>query len=172
MLTQQALEDIQPHLSDPDPSLREMFEMEKEDLTEQLDNALAILPDLLLPASETDPLSLMLSINAGVGGSEASLFAEEMARMYTRFAEKRGWKIEVLSQTDGPGGKGGGGVREMTMKMEPPPYGTEDTEVYGLLRWEKGVHRVQRVPMTETQGRVHTSTVTVVVSPSDPPMLI
>lgn len=130
----------------------------------QLDSSVSTLPDLLLPPSSTDPLALMMSINAGVGGSEASLFAEEMARMYTRFAEKRGWKIEVLSQTEGPSGKGGGGVREMTMKMEPAPYSSDDAEVYGLLRWEKGVHRVQRVPMTETQGRVHTSTVTVVVS--------
>lgn len=136
-----------------------MFQLEKDDLTEQLDQALATLPDLLLPPLETDPLALMMSINAGVGGSEASLFAEEMARMYTRFAEKRGWKIEVLSETEGPSGKG---VREMTVKMEPPPYA--EGMVYGLLRWEKGVHRVQRVPATETQGRVHTSTITIVVS--------
>lgn len=140
-----------------------MFEMEVEELSEQLDSAIGQLPDLLLPPSETDPLALMMSLNAGVGGSEAALFAEEMARMYTRFAEKRGWKIEVPSQTEGPNGRG---VREMTIKMEPAPY--SEGEVYGLLRWEKGVHRVQRVPQTETQGRVHTSTVTIVVMPIYP----
>ncbi len=139
-----------------------MFEMEVEELNEQLDSAIGQLPDLLLPPSETDPLALMMSLNAGVGGSEAGLFAEEMARMYIRFAEKRGWKIEVLSQTEGANGRG---VREMTIKMEP---GYSEGEVYGLLRWEKGVHRVQRVPQTETQGRVHTSTITIVVMPIYP----
>ncbi|BEJ13628.1 hypothetical protein CspHIS471_0308020 [Cutaneotrichosporon sp. HIS471] len=152
-----------PHLSDPDQTLRDMFEMEVEELNEQLDSAIGQLPNLLLPPSETGPLPLMMSINAGVGGSEAGLFAEEMARMYTRFAEKHGWKIEVLSKTEGPNGRG---VREMTMKMEPAPY--SEGEVYGLLRWERGVHRVQRVPQTETQGRVHTSTITIVVMPIYP----
>jgi peptide chain release factor 1 len=105
----------------------------------------------------------MLSLNAGVGGSESGLFAEELARMYTRFGERRGWKSEVISQTEGPVAKGGGGLREVTIKFEPPPF-TEDEQVFGLLKWERGVHRVQRVPITEQQGRVHTSTVACVVS--------
>ncbi|RSH80486.1 uncharacterized protein EHS24_009066 [Apiotrichum porosum] len=162
-----ALVDVQPHLSDPDASLRELFEMERDDLLVQLDEALAALPALLLPQSESASLPAMLSLNAGVGGSESGLFAEELARMYTRFGERRGWKSEVISQTEGPVAKGGGGLREVTIKFEPPPF-TEDEQVFGLLKWERGVHRVQRVPITEQQGRVHTSTVACVVLPIYP----
>ncbi|GMK56897.1 hypothetical protein CspeluHIS016_0307370 [Cutaneotrichosporon spelunceum] len=163
-----ALEDIQPHLSDPDAALRELFALELDDLRQHLDTVIAQLPAHLLPTPETDDLPVMLSINAGVGGSEAALFAEEMARLYTRFAELRSWRVSVLSSTEGPGGRG---LRETTMKIEPPAYaadGTDDAGVYGQLRWERGVHRVQRVPQTETQGRVHTSTITVVVMPIFP----
>jgi peptide chain release factor 1 len=136
-----------------------MFQAEYGDLSAELDEMVtSTLPELLLPPLSTAEFPVIMSINAGVGGSEASLFVEELARMYTRFAEQRGWRIEVMSQVEGPGGKGGGGFREITMKIDG------SGEVYGQLQWERGVHRVQRVPATETMGRVHTSTVAVVVS--------
>jgi peptide chain release factor 1 len=160
----QALIDVDPMLDDPDPSLREMFESEHDSLLEELDAALDLLPDLLLPPSETAHLPAIMTLNAGVGGSEAALFVEEMSRTYQRFAEKRGWKTEIMSSSEGAGSKGGGGLREITMKFEPPPYGGEDSELYGLVKWERGVHRVQRIPQTETQGRVHTSTIAAIVS--------
>lgn len=143
-----------------------MFETEKDELLDTLDEAISQLPLVLLPAPATASLPVMMSINAAVGGTEAALFAEELARMYTRFAEHHKWKIEEISKTEGGAGKGSAGLREITLKFEPPPYGNETDEVYGLLRWEKGVHRVQRVPATESQGRVHTSTAAVIVRPS------
>jgi peptide chain release factor 1 len=160
-----ALVDLQPLLSDPDEELRELFTAEQEELLESLDAALDALPELLLPPSETAGLPAVMSLNAGVGGSESALFVEEMARLYQRFAEKRGWKIEIISKTEGNVGKGTGGLREITIKFDPPPY--SDAEVYGLVKWERGVHRVQRVPLTETMGRVHTSTIAAVVSLTD-----
>jgi peptide chain release factor 1 len=139
-----------------------MFRAEYDALCSELDHLVAsTLPQLLLPPLATASLPAIMSLNAGVGGSDAALFVEEMTRMYTRFAEQRGWKMEIMSQVEGPGGKGGGGYREFTMKLE----GWD--EVYGQLQWETGVHRVQRVPATETMGRVHTSTVAVVVSLED-----
>lgn len=158
--------DLEPHLSDPDPDLRELFALEREELLEKLDALISTMPEVLLPPSETGPLATVMSLNAGVGGSEAALFTEELARMYIRFGEKRGWKTEIISQTDGPAAKGHSGLRDITVKFEPAPYAAEGDEVYGLLRWEKGVHRVQRVPLTETGGRLHTSAVAVVVSKS------
>ncbi|KAL1407047.1 Peptide chain release factor 1, mitochondrial [Vanrija albida] len=160
-----AVADLEPHLADPDESLRELFQLEREELLERLDTLISTMPELLLPPSSTASLPAVMSLNAGVGGSEASLFTEEMARMYLRFGEKRGWKAEVISKTDGPPAKGGAGLRDITIKFDPPAYAEEGDEVYGLLRWEKGVHRVQRVPVTETMGRVHTSAVAVVVLP-------
>lgn len=139
--------------------------MEKEELLGSLDEVLEELPSVILPPSPTSMLPAMMSINAAVGGTEAALFAEELARMYTRFAEKRQWKIEVISQTEGGAGKGTAGLREITMKFDPPPYSGDTEEVYGMMRWEKGVHRVQRVPATESAGRIHTSTVGIVVMP-------
>ncbi|KAK8845521.1 peptide chain release factor 1 [Kwoniella newhampshirensis] len=166
--------DMQPHLNDPDPTLREMFAAEHQDLRSNLDELItSSLPRLLLPPSPTASLPAMMSINAGVGGIESALCTESIARMYIRFAEKKGWKTEEISRVDGTGGKGGGGIRELTIKFEPSPWGGGDesegaNEVYGLLQWEKGVHRVQRIPPNETLGRIHTSTVAVVVLPIYP----
>ncbi len=138
-----------------------MFEEEHKGLCVQLDSlTTTLIPRLLLPPPPTACLPAVMSVNAGVGGSESALFAEEMVRMYTRFAEKRGWKMETISKVDGAVGKGSGGLKEMTVKFSSP---SEDESVYGMLQWERGVHRVQRVPATETMGRVHTSTVAVVV---------
>jgi peptide chain release factor 1 len=109
---------------------------------------------LLLPKDPNDEKNVILEIRAGTGGDEASLFATEIFRMYTRFAEQHRWKVEVLSLSE----SGVGGYKEVIAIIE-------GARVYSQLKWESGVHRVQRVPATETQGRVHTSAVTVAVLP-------
>jgi peptide chain release factor 1 len=109
---------------------------------------------LLLPKDPNDEKNVILEIRAGTGGDEASLFAAEIFRMYTRFAEQHKWKIELLSMSE----SGVGGYKEVIAIIE-------GDRVYSQLKWESGVHRVQRVPATETQGRVHTSAVTVAVLP-------
>ncbi len=109
---------------------------------------------LLLPKDPNDEKNVILEIRAGTGGDEASLFAAEIFRMYTRFAEQHRWKVEVLSLSE----SGVGGYKEVIAIIE-------GARVYSQLKWESGVHRVQRVPATETQGRVHTSAVTVAVLP-------
>ncbi len=108
----------------------------------------------LLPRDPNDDRDAILEVRAGTGGDEAALFAEEIARMYVRFAERRRWRVELLETTPGTAG----GVKEIS-------YAVRGEGVYGLLRWESGVHRVQRVPATESQGRIHTSAVTVAVLP-------
>jgi len=109
---------------------------------------------LLLPRDPNDEKNVILEIRAGTGGDEASLFAAEIFRMYTRFAELKHWKVEMLSLSE----SGVGGYKEVIAIIE-------GEHVYSQLKWESGVHRVQRVPATETQGRVHTSAVTVAVLP-------
>src|SRR5450432_2981243 len=109
---------------------------------------------LLLPKDPNDGKNVILEIRAGTGGDEASLFAAEIFRMYTRFAEQHKWKIELLSMSE----SGVGGFKEVIAIIE-------GERVYSQMKWESGVHRVQRVPSTETQGRVHTSAVTVAVLP-------
>jgi peptide chain release factor 1 len=109
---------------------------------------------LLLPKDPNDDKNVILEIRAGTGGDEASLFAAEIFRMYQRFAEQHRWKIEVLSTSE----SGVGGFKEVIAIIE-------GSRVYSQMKWESGVHRVQRVPVTETQGRVHTSAVTVAVLP-------
>jgi peptide chain release factor 1 len=109
---------------------------------------------LLLPKDPNDEKNVILEIRAGTGGDEASLFAAEIFRMYTRFAEQKRWKVEVLSLSE----SGVGGYKEVIAIIE-------GDRVYSQLKWESGVHRVQRVPETEQQGRVHTSAITVAVLP-------
>jgi peptide chain release factor 1 len=109
---------------------------------------------LLLPKDPNDEKNVVLEIRAGTGGDEASLFAAEIFRMYTRFAEQHRWKVEVLNLSE----SGVGGYKEVVAIIE-------GERVYSQLKWESGVHRVQRVPATETQGRVHTSAITVAVLP-------
>ena len=109
---------------------------------------------LLLPKDPNDEKNVIVEIRAGTGGDEASLFAAEMFRMYSRFAEQHRWKIEVLSTSD----SGVGGMKEVIFLIE-------GDKVFSQMKYESGVHRVQRVPATETQGRVHTSAVTVAVLP-------
>ncbi len=150
-----AIEESHQLLSDPDPSLRSMATEEIEDLNSQLSNLLTqTLPNLLLQPSPTSSLSAILEMKAGVGGDESSLFVEQISRMYIRYANSQGWKCEILSKT--PGG-GLGGLKEITIKVL-------GEGAFGRLKNERGVHRVQRVPETESAGRVHTSTIAVVVS--------
>lgn len=122
-----------------------------EPLIERLTKELNV---LLLPKDPNDSKNVVLEIRAGTGGDEASLFAAEMFRMYSRYADKRGWRVELLSTN----ATGLGGVKEVTALIS-------GDKVYSRLKNEGGVHRVQRVPATETQGRIHTSTVTVAVLP-------
>src|SRR6266480_2566695 len=114
----------------------------------------AEIPPLLIPKDPNDEKNVLLEIRAGTGGEEAALFAAETFRMYSRFAERQGWKIDVVSMTRA----GQGGIKEVIAMVE-------GNRVYSKLRYESGVHRVQRVPATEASGRIHTSAVTVAVLP-------
>jgi len=143
-------------LGDPstDPELRLMAESEAADLRlreEALEQELKV---LLLPKDPRDEKSVLLEIRAGAGGDESSLFAQDLFRMYTRFAESKGWKTEVMSSSLSPIG----GLKEIV-------FGISGRGVFSRLKYESGVHRVQRVPKTEGSGRIHTSTVTVAVLP-------
>ena len=137
-----------------DPELVEMAKEELGELEGDLEKTDAELEVALLPHDPNDDRDAILEIRAGTGGDEAALFCEEMSRVYVRFAERRGWKSELVDGTPGTAG----GMKEIT-------YAIRGDGVYGILRWESGVHRVQRVPATESQGRIHTSAVTVAVLP-------
>ena len=146
------IEAAQDMLSDPD--MREMAEEELETgktRVEQLEGELQI---LLLPRDPDDDRSVFLEIRAGTGGDESALFAGDLLRMYTRFAEERGWRVELMSES----GSELGGYKEVIARLE-------GAGVYGELKFESGAHRVQRVPETEAQGRIHTSACTVAVLP-------
>ena len=141
-------------LAETDPDLRAMAEEEIAALEPRAAAIEEEIKVLLLPKDPNDEKNVILEIRAGTGGDEASLFAAEIFRMYTRFAEQHRWKVEVLSLSE----SGVGGYKEVIAIIE-------GERVYSQLKWESGVHRVQRVPATETQGRVHTSAVTVAVLP-------
>ncbi|WP_372755331.1 peptide chain release factor 1 [Labilibaculum sp.] len=140
--------------SESDEELREMAKMELEDLEDKLPEMEENIKLLLVPADPEDSKNAILEIRAGAGGDEASIFAGDLARMYTKFCEAKGWKISISSLSEGTSG----GYKEIVMSV------TGDG-VYGVLKYESGVHRVQRVPQTETQGRVHTSAASVAVLP-------
>jgi peptide chain release factor 1 len=141
-------------LEDDDSEVRELAETELTDLQVQQNAMEREIRLLLIPKDPNAEKNAILEVRAGTGGDEAALFAADLFRMYSRYAEARGWKIEPLSisQTDG------GGFREVIINIT-------GKEVFGRLQYECGVHRVQRVPSTESQGRIHTSTVTVAVLP-------
>jgi peptide chain release factor 1 len=149
---QTAIADAKSMLAEAD--MREMAELELAELEPKLEAAEAELKVLLLPKDPNDDKNIILELRAGTGGDEASLFVAEVFRMYLRFAEQHRWKVEVLSQTDSDVG----GLKDITALVEG--HG-----VYAQMKYESGVHRVQRVPATETQGRVHTSAITVAVLP-------
>lgn len=137
-----------------DRDLREMAEIELAEQNERLANITSELEVLLIPKDENDGKNVIMEIRGAAGGDEANIFAGDLFRMYTYYAEKNGWKIEVINEI--PGTSGGYSQVECMIKGE---------NVYSKLKYESGAHRVQRVPETESQGRVHTSTSTVVVMP-------
>ena len=148
----QGLAESRALLSDPD--MKEMAEEEIASLAPREPILEEEIKVLLLPKDPNDEKNVILEIRAGTGGDEASLFAAEVFRMYQRFAEQHRWKIELLSLSE----SGVGGYKEVIAIIE-------GDRVYSQMKWESGVHRVQRVPATETQGRVHTSAITVAVLP-------
>src|SRR3984957_14898731 len=150
----QGLAEARAMLAETDPELRTMAEEEIASLAPREPVLEEEIKVLLLPKDPNDEKNVILEIRAGTGGDEASLFAAEIFRMYQRFAEQHKWKIELLSMSE----SGVGGYKEVIAIIE-------GERVYSQLKWESGVHRVQRVPATETQGRVHTSAVTVAVLP-------
>ncbi len=152
--TLREIEDASGMLADADLEVRELAETELAELEERRKAAEQEIRLLLAPKDPNAEKNAILEIRAGTGGDEAALFAADLFRMYSRYAEARGWKIEPLSlsQTDG------GGIREVIVNIE-------GKSAFGRLQHERGVHRVQRVPATESQGRIHTSTVTVAVLP-------
>src|SRR5881296_3739471 len=137
-----------------DPEMRAYAQEELDKLEPRVAGIEEDLKLLLLPKDPNDEKNVVLEIRAGTGGDEATLFAAEMFRMYTRYAESQRWKVEVLSTSE----SGVGGLKEIIALIE-------GNRVYSRLKYESGVHRVQRVPQTEQQGRVHTSAVTVAVLP-------
>jgi peptide chain release factor 1 len=143
-------------LDDPrtDEEMRALAEAERPEAVEALERAAQGLRVLLLPKDEADEKSAILEVRAGTGGDEASLFAGDLFRMYARYAELKGWRVEILAQSEGTVG----GFKEVTAEIK-------GRSVFARLKFESGVHRVQRVPDTETQGRIHTSAATVAVLP-------
>ncbi|MFW5830941.1 MAG: peptide chain release factor 1 [Prolixibacteraceae bacterium] len=137
-----------------DEELREMAREEMEKAEELIPKKEKKIKMLLVPADPEDDKNAILEIRAGTGGDEASIFAGDLFRMYSKFCEKKGWKFEVTNISEGTAG----GYKEIVAKVS-------GDGVYGVLKYESGVHRVQRVPQTETQGRVHTSAATVAVLP-------
>ena len=140
--------------SDEDAEMKEMAKMELEELEPRREVLEEEIKVLLIPKDPEDDKNVLLELRAGTGGDEASIFAGDLYRMYTRYFDDKGWKVDVMNVTEGTVG----GYKEVILKV------TGD-EVYGALKYEAGVHRVQRVPETETQGRVHTSAATVAVLP-------
>ena len=137
-----------------DPDMREMAQEEMTELEARKEGLLAEIRILLVPKDPNDAKNIILEIRAGTGGDEAALFASDLFRMYNRYAERNGWKVELLSLSE----SGVGGIKEVIAIIA-------GKNVYSRLKYESGVHRVQRVPATEASGRIHTSTATVAVLP-------
>ena len=148
------LADTRELLSDGDAEIRKMAYNEIEELEAAIGEAERELKVLLLPKDPNDHKNVVLEIRAGTGGDEAGLFVADLFRMYSRFSEVRHWKVDILSSNP----TGAGGFKEIITLIE-------GDKVYSQLKYESGVHRVQRVPTTESQGRIHTSAVTVAVLP-------
>src|SRR5471032_1163848 len=148
------LEGAQALLKDSDPDMREMAVEEVREAKEQLIEIESRLQRMLLPKDPNDGRNVFLEIRAGTGGDEAAIFSGDLFRMYSRYAERRGWRVEILSENEGEHG----GYKEVIARVE-------GDNVYGKLKFESGAHRVQRVPATESQGRIHTSACTVAVLP-------
>jgi peptide chain release factor 1 len=141
-------------VDEKDEEMREMAKAELDELSGKVDELEEKLKILLLPTDPQDNKNAILEIRAGSGGDEASIFAGDLFRMYSKYCEQKGWKIEISNCTEGTAG----GFKEIIATVK-------GDGVYGILKYESGVHRVQRVPQTETQGRIHTSAASVVVLP-------
>lgn len=152
--TERSLEDARAAIEDDDPELRRLAESEADAARNELERCAEELKLLLLPRDPDDDKSVIVEIRAGAGGEEAALFANSMFRMYSMYAARQGWRIDVMSSNPTELG----GYREIS-------FGVEGDGVYSKLKYESGVHRVQRVPETESQGRIQTSTVTVAILP-------
>ncbi|WP_236976915.1 peptide chain release factor 1 [Membranihabitans maritimus] len=144
----------QQMIDDSDPELKEMGEMEMESITEKLEELEGEIKVLLLPKDPDDHKDVIMEIRSGAGGDEASIFAGDLYRMYSKYFETKGWKHEILFVNEGTAG----GYNKIEFEVS-------GESIYGFLKFESGAHRVQRVPKTESQGRVHTSAATVVVMP-------
>jgi len=151
---QRTMDDIKAALASDDAEMKELAETEKERATVELAAATEAFELALMPPDPHDACDVIIEIRAGAGGDEAALFALDLFRMYTRYAERRKWKTALLSDS----GTESGGLKEVVFTVQ-------GTGAYGALKIEQGVHRVQRVPVTEKQGRIHTSTATVAVLP-------
>ena len=151
---QRDLDEAQQMLADEDPDVREMAREEEESSAERMAELELELQALMLPRDPMDSRNVFLEIRAGTGGDEAAIFSGDLFRMYSRYAENQGWKVEVLSERSGDHG----GYKEIISRVE-------GRDVYAHLKFESGAHRVQRVPETESQGRIHTSACTVAIMP-------
>jgi peptide chain release factor 1 len=141
-------------LKEEDPEIKEMAQMELEECLPQREELLGHIQKLLIPRDPEDDHDAIMEIRGGAGGDEGNIFAGDLYRMYTRYAESKGWKVQVMEAS--PSEAGGFSTIVFSIKGD---------DVYKALKWESGVHRVQRVPKTETQGRIHTSTATVLSQP-------
>ena len=149
-----ALQYAENMLKDPDPDMRAMAEEEWKMAKIELAALESALNLLLLPKDPHDQRNIFLEVRAGTGGDEAAIFAGNLFKMYTRFAERQGWQVEIVTENQGEHG----GYKEVIVRIM-------GQEVYGKLKFESGVHRVQRVPITESSGRIHTSACTVAILP-------
>ncbi len=140
--------------TEKDEEFRELAKAELDELQEQEEQLEKTIKELLIPKDPNDSKNIIMEIRGGTGGDEAALFAGDLYRMYTRFAEKQGWRVELMDYQEGTAG----GFKEIIFNIS-------GDDVFGKMKFESGVHRVQRVPATETQGRIHTSAATVVVMP-------
>jgi peptide chain release factor 1 len=154
LVLQEALAEAEELLRGGDAELKELAQAEKRAAEDELPGLAQELERLLIPRDADDDRNLILEIRAGTGGEEAGLFAADLLRMYERYAERKGWRLELLSLSEGAAG----GYKEVTAAVR-------GEGAYGRLKYESGVHRVQRVPATESQGRIHTSAASVAVLP-------
>lgn len=148
------LEDVRELVLVDDPEMAAEARAEASRLESSIEDLEIRIKPALIPHDPLDDRPAIVEIRAGTGGDEAAIFAADLYRMYTRFAERRGWRVEMISYSEGSLG----GVKEAIFKIK-------GEGVFGIMRWESGVHRVQRVPVTEAQGRIHTSAATVAVLP-------
>ncbi|WP_283787842.1 peptide chain release factor 1 [Bermanella sp. WJH001] len=148
------LEEAHILIQDPDPEMREMGQEELKSAKAEIERLESALQVLLLPKDPNDGKNVIVEIRAGTGGDEAAIFSGDLFRMYTKYSEKRGWRFEVMNSNEGDHG----GYKEIILRIA-------GDAVYSQLKFESGAHRVQRVPATESQGRVHTSACTVAVMP-------